>query len=47
MGNEDRRPDYAYSEDFTLRIYQLADGGKAEAVIPNLDGTVMTIALCS
>ena len=40
MGNEESRPDYVYSKDFTLRVYQLADGGKTAAVIPNLDGAV-------
>ncbi len=40
VGNEDTRPDYPYSQDFTLRLYQLSDGGTAEAVIPNLNGSV-------
>jgi alpha-D-xyloside xylohydrolase len=39
VGNEAERPDYAYGEEFTLQVYQLADGNTATAVIPAADGT--------
>ncbi|HHW88890.1 MAG TPA: alpha-xylosidase [Chloroflexi bacterium] len=32
------RPDYEYSDGFTLRIYQLEDGATTTAFIPTLDG---------
>ncbi len=39
VGDNDQRPDYVYSEGFTLRVYQLDDGAIAKAVIPAADGT--------
>lgn len=40
VGNQEDRPDYDYGEDFTLRVYQLSDGGTASATIPTPDGNV-------
>jgi alpha-D-xyloside xylohydrolase len=40
VGDEDTKPDYVYAQDFTLRVYELSDGAGAEAVIPNVDGSV-------
>ena len=40
VGNEENRPDYDYSRAFTVRVYQLSDGGTATAVIPTTDGEV-------
>lgn len=40
VGNEEDRPDYTYSEDFTLRVYQLSAGGTATATIPTAEGDV-------
>ena len=39
VGDNDQRPDYDYTEGFTLRVYQLDDGATAKAVIPAADGT--------
>lgn len=38
VGDNDQRPDYDYSDGFTLQVYELADGGTAQAVIPRADG---------
>jgi alpha-D-xyloside xylohydrolase len=38
VGDNDQRPDYDYSEGFTLQVYELADGATAQAVIPQADG---------
>ncbi len=38
VGDCDDRPDYDYSDGFTLRIYQLADGAAAQVLIPASDG---------
>ena len=39
VGDNDTRPDYAFAEGFTLRVYQMADGGAATAIIPAADGS--------
>jgi len=41
VGNHDTRPDYDYAADFTLRVYQMADGATANAVIPAVDGSAL------
>ena len=41
VGNNATRPDYDYASDFTLRVYQMADGGTATAVIPAADGSAI------
>lgn len=38
VGDNDQRPDYAYSDGFTLQLYQLADGRAVTAQIPSLQG---------
>ncbi len=44
VGKEKERPDYDYTEDLTIRIYQLKDGARAERVIYNTAGEkVLTI----
>ncbi len=40
VGDEENRPDYDYSEAFTLRVYRPADGGSITAAIPAADGSV-------
>jgi len=37
-GGRDHRPDYDYAADVTLRVYALADGESATAIVPALDG---------
>jgi alpha-D-xyloside xylohydrolase len=39
LGAHDDRPDYDYADDVTLRLYELADGATATALLPNLDGS--------
>ena len=44
MGREENRPDYDYSADATLRIYQPKEGAEMTAKIPDLLGnTVNTV----
>jgi alpha-D-xyloside xylohydrolase len=38
LGQRDDRPDYAYNEGVTLRVYRLPDGGRAEVSLPTLQG---------
>jgi len=38
-GAHDDRADYDYAEGVTLRLFELADGATATAVVPNLDGS--------
>ena len=40
VGDEEKRPDYDYTEAFTLRVYRSADGGNITAAIPATDGSV-------
>lgn len=40
IGDNDQRPDYEYSDGFTLQVYELADGAVAEATIPHADGSL-------
>ena len=39
VGGTDSRPDYDYQKDLTLRIYELAEGATAEAVIYDQQGS--------
>ena len=34
IGSRDDRPDYAYDEDVTLRVYEFADGGRTTVTVP-------------
>ncbi len=43
MGGRTDRPDYDYSDNITLRIYQLGIGKNAQVVVPGLKGTDETI----
>lgn len=38
IGAKDDRPDYDYSENVTLHIYELADGASASCMIPTIKG---------
>jgi alpha-D-xyloside xylohydrolase len=38
FGSVDQRPDYAYAEGVTFRVYELADGREATATVPDLKG---------
>jgi alpha-D-xyloside xylohydrolase len=40
LGSHDDRPDYEYADGVELRLFELADGGRAAAVIPTLHGEV-------
>jgi alpha-D-xyloside xylohydrolase len=40
VGSREDRPDYDYGDGVTLQVYELADGERAAAVIPFLDGDV-------
>jgi alpha-D-xyloside xylohydrolase len=40
VGSRDDRPDYAYDEDVTLRIYEFADGGRTTVTVPGPAGEV-------
>lgn len=42
VGNRTDRPDYDYSEEVTLQVYQLEDGKEVRVEIPALDGTAAT-----
>jgi len=42
MGNRTDKPDYEYSDDVTLRVYQLEDGKQVHVEIPTLDGKIET-----
>jgi alpha-D-xyloside xylohydrolase len=38
VGDRDERPDYDFSDSFTLRVYPLDDGATTTAVIPTAEG---------
>ncbi len=38
LGSSDDRPDYAYAEGVTYRVYALADGSEVSATVPDLRG---------
>ncbi len=40
LGKHDDRPDYDYADEIELRLYELADGATATAVVPTLAGEV-------
>lgn len=40
FGANDQRPDYAYHEGLTLRLYTLEDGQEAVCEVPRMDGTL-------
>jgi alpha-D-xyloside xylohydrolase len=40
IGARDDRPDYPYDEDVTLRVYELADGGRTTVSVPATTGEV-------
>jgi alpha-D-xyloside xylohydrolase len=40
VGSCEDRPDYDYGDGVTLRVYELADGERATAVIPSVAGDV-------
>ncbi len=41
LGNNDRRPDYDYSDGITLQAYQLEDGSQVEVPIPSPSGEIV------
>ena len=41
VGNEETRPDYDYTTGFTLRVYGMTDGGRAETAIADASGAVV------
>jgi alpha-D-xyloside xylohydrolase len=43
IGNQTDKPDYDYSENITLNIYQLENGKEIQVEIPSLDGKIETI----
>ncbi len=40
IGTREDRPDYAYDDDVTLRVYEFADGGRATVTVPGPTGAV-------
>jgi alpha-D-xyloside xylohydrolase len=40
VGSRDDRPDYAYEEDVTLRVYEFPDGGRSTVTVPGPTGDV-------
>ena len=43
IGNNEKLPDYDYAEGVNLCLYMLHDGGRAECLVPDLEGnTVLT-----
>jgi alpha-D-xyloside xylohydrolase len=40
VGARDDRPDYAYDEDVTLRVYEFADGDRTTLMVPDTTGEV-------
>jgi alpha-D-xyloside xylohydrolase len=42
VGSNTERPDYDYSEDVTLRIYELESGKRVQAEIPSTEGNIAT-----
>ena len=43
VGSRTDRPDYDYSDDITLKVFQLENGGRIRVEIPTLAGNVETI----
>jgi alpha-D-xyloside xylohydrolase len=43
IGARDDRPDYAYDEDVTLRVYELDDGDRITVTVPTTAGEVAAI----
>ena len=43
IGSHTNKPDYDYSDDVTLQVYQLEDGKQTRVEIPNLDGKIETV----
>lgn len=43
MGSEEMRPDYDYSKDLTLRLYQPLEGREAICRIPNTKGEIVDV----
>lgn len=44
LGANNKRPDYDYTDGVTLHLYQLADGNKVSAEIPDLQGEIKLAA---
>ena len=42
IGNQTDKPDYDYSENITLNIYQLENGKEIQVEIPSLNGKIET-----
>jgi alpha-D-xyloside xylohydrolase len=42
LGSHSDRPDYDYSDNVTLQIYQLEDGKQVSVELPGLDGQIET-----
>src|SRR6266516_972143 len=42
MSNRTKRPDYEYSEDVILKVFQFENGGHVQTQIPNLAGDIET-----
>jgi alpha-D-xyloside xylohydrolase len=40
MGNHEDRPDYDYSQDVTLQVYELEEGKQVSLVIPSIKGNI-------
>jgi alpha-D-xyloside xylohydrolase len=43
IGARDDRPDYAYDEDVTLRVYEFADGDQTTVTVPGTSGEVAAV----
>ena len=43
LGAQDDRPDYDYADGVTLRLFELADGATARAVVHQTDGSVAAV----
>jgi alpha-D-xyloside xylohydrolase len=43
IGARDDRPDYAYDEDVTLRVYELDDGDRTTVTVPTTAGEIAAI----
>ncbi len=42
IGSHTDKPDYDYSNDVTLQVYQFEDGRQASVELPDLNGTIQT-----
>ena len=40
VGNQEDRPDYDYSQDVTLQVYELEEGKQVSLVIPSVKGDI-------